>query len=110
MVIRQGSIILMDFNPSIGHEQKGKRPALVITNEDYYRFTNGLLIVLPITSTSSQGYPLHVRLDSRTKTQGEIMVEQPKTIDSKARQVVQLESLPKELLKEVLSIYALMTK
>jgi mRNA interferase MazF len=110
MVIRQGSIMLVDFNPALGHEQKGKRPALVISNDDYFRFTNGLVIALPITSTSSHGYPLHVPLDAKTKTQGEIMVEQPKTIDTKARKIVHLEVLPKDILTKVLSIFSLMTK
>jgi len=110
MVIRQGSIILVDFNPFLGHEQRVKRPTLVISNDDYFRFTNGLVIALPITSTSSHGYPLHVPLGAKTKTQGEIMVEQPKTIDTKARKVAHLEVLPKDVFSKVQAIFSLMTK
>ena len=48
MVIQQGSIVLVDFDPSLGNEQKGKRPALVISKSSFQEFTNGLLIALPI--------------------------------------------------------------
>ncbi len=64
--------------------------------------TNGLLIALPITLRDSEGFPLHVVLDKRTKTQGEIMIEQPKTLDSKIRKITVLELLPEEILKSVL--------
>ncbi len=103
MVIQQGSIVLVDFDPSLGNEQKGKRPALVISKGSFQEFTNGLLIALPITSKDSKGFPLHVALDKRTKTQGEIMIEQPKTLDSKIRKITTLESLPADLLRSVLN-------
>lgn len=102
MVIQQGSIVLVDFDPSLGNEQKGKRPALVVSKGSFQEFTNGLLIALPITSKDSEGFPLHVVLDKRTKTQGEIMIEQPKTLDSKIRKITMLESLPEDILKTVL--------
>ena len=102
MVIQQGSIVLVDFDPSLGSEQKGKRPALVISKGSFQEFTNGLLIALPITSKDSKGFPLHVALDKRTKTQGEIMIEQPKTLDRKIRKITLLESLPEDILKSVL--------
>ncbi len=110
MVIPQGTIILVDFNLSLGHEQKGNHPAIVISNQTYHQVTNGLVIALPITSSSSDGYPLHVVLDSRTKTQGEVMIEQPKTIDCKARNIVVLETLPKDILNRILTIFSLVTK
>lgn len=102
MVIQQGSIVLVDFDPSLGNEQKGKRPALVISKGSFQEFTNGLLIALPITSKDSKGFPLHIVLDNRTKTQGEIMIQQPKTLDSKIRKITMLESLPEDILKSVL--------
>lgn len=102
MVIQQGSIVLVDFDPSLGSEQKGKRPALVISKGSFQEFTNGLLIALPITSKDSKGFPLHIVLDNRTKTQGEIMIQQPKTLDSKIRKITMLESLPEDILKSVL--------
>lgn len=108
--MHQGSIVLVDFDPSLGNEQKGKRPALVISNGYFNELTNGLIIALPITSTNSDGFPLHVLLDKRTKTQGEIMIEQPKTLDCKIRKVTVLEKLPEDLLQSVLKRFDLIFK
>jgi len=101
----QGDIIWMNFDPQSGHKQKGTRPALVVSNHSFSRYT-GLGIVCPITSTK-RGYPMHVELDERTKTQGVILCEQVKSLDLRARQARYLESLPEDLLKEVLDRIAL---
>ena len=79
----QGDIIMMNFSPQAGHEQGGRRPALVISNASFYRYTH-LGIVCPIT-TKIKDYPMHVRLDERTKTTGEILCEHVKSLDLGAR-------------------------
>lgn len=107
MVIPQGTIILVDFDPTLGHEQKGRRPALVISNETFLKVTKGLVLALPITSSIRDGYPLHLVLDERTKTQGAMMMEQAKTLDTKARNPIILEQLPEDLLKKVLKYFKL---
>ena len=61
---KQGDIIFLDFNPQIGHEQKGRHPALVVSNEQFNIRTN-LVMVCPITNSIS-GFPMHIKLDSRT--------------------------------------------
>lgn len=102
MVIRQGDIIKFDFNPALGHEQQGYRPALVISNETYHKYTN-LLIVLPITSTNNK-FPLHVPLDERTKTTGVIMCEHIKSIDCTIRKISKIEALPKDIFDYVIAL------
>lgn len=102
MVIRQGDIIKFDFDPALGHEQKGYRPALVISNEVYNKYTN-LLIVVPITNTQNR-FPLHIKLDNRTKTTGTILCEHIKSIDTIAGQIIMVEELPKDILKNVLAM------
>jgi len=102
-VAEQGDIILLDFDPQAGHEQKGKRPALVVSNHTFNRFTN-LAIVCPITNTA-KGFPLHVSLDEHTKTKGVIMCEQGKSLDLAARNAVFLEKIPADILAEVIDIY-----
>ena len=99
----QGDIILLDFDPQAGHEQKGKRPALVVSNNTFNRFTN-LALVCPITNTA-KGFPLHVPLDENTKTKGVIMCEQGKSLDLAARNAVFLEKIPAAILEEVVDIY-----
>ena len=97
----QGDIVLLDFNPQAGHEQAGRRPALVVSNMKYQKYTNGLVIVCPITNTLTP-FPLHLPLDIRTKTTGVIMCEQVKALDMKARNIGFIECLPQDLLQEVL--------
>lgn len=70
-IFEQGDIIYMDFDPQSGHEQKGRRLALVVSNNLFNRISS-LTMVCPITHTD-RGHPLHVRLDSRTKTDGVIL-------------------------------------
>ena len=96
----QGDIVFMDFTPQAGHEQAGKRPALVISNDSYNKYTN-MAIVCPITNTDN-AFPLHVALDDRTTTTGVILCEHVKALDLNARNAIFKESLPADLLQEVL--------
>lgn len=107
-MVNQGDIVIVDFDPSLGSEQKGKRPGLVVSNDTYYKKTNGFVIVVPITSDRAFEYPLHVDLDSRTKTFGQIMCEQVKTMDTKARNLKTVEKLPPDLLDKTLKIIKLL--
>lgn len=97
----QGDIVMMNFSPQAGHEQGGRRPALVISNKSFHRYTR-MAIVCPIT-TKIKDYPMHVRLDERTKTTGEILCEHVKSLDLQARGAVYVESLPDDLLQEALT-------
>lgn len=106
-MVKQGDIIYVDFDPTLGHEQKGNRPAVVISNNTFNTKTSGLIIILPITHTIRSGFPLHVDLDSRTKIQGQILCEQLKTIDTQARVVKKVEKLPDDLLDRVIKIVKL---
>lgn len=97
---RQGDIVIMNFNPQAGHEQGRRRPALVISNESFHRYTR-MAIVCPITS-QIKDYPMHVKLDERTKTGGEILCEHVKSLDFQARGAAYVEELPDDLLQDVL--------
>jgi mRNA interferase MazF len=101
-LVKQGEIIKLDLNPTMGHEQSGYRPVLVVSNDCFNQRTN-LALVCPISGTKN-GFPLHVELDSRTKTQGEIRCEQIKAIDPQARKYVFVETVPKNILQEVVDI------
>jgi len=98
----QGDIIIMNFDPQIGHEQRGI-PALIISNNSYNNLVKGLSIVCPITNTDND-FPLHVRLDIRTKTSGVILCEHVKSVDIRERHIAFKERLPKDLLDDVLNI------
>ena len=99
---QQGDIVYINFDPRIGHEQRGRRLGLIISNKDYHKRT-GLAMVCPITSTVT-GFPMHVVLDERTSTSGEIMCEQVKSLDLSARQAEYVEFLPDDLIDEVIDL------
>lgn len=97
---KQGDIIYLDFDPQAGHEQKGRRPALVISNEVYQRKT-GMAIVCPITNTI-RAYPLHIEIPQGVGTTGVVMCEQIRSVDFEARNSTFKETAPKDLLSTVL--------
>ena len=98
---KQGDIIKMCFNPTLGHEQQGNhRPALIISNNSYNIFARGTAIVCPITNTD-RGLVTHVKLDNRTKTTGVIMCEQIKALDLTKRNAIFEEQIPQDILSEV---------
>jgi len=100
-MVKQGDIIKLDFSPTAGHEQSGYRPAVVVSNDFAIARTN-VVYVAPITNNVRQ-FPLHVRLDGRTKTAGEILCEQVKAVDLKSRQFSFEERLPADILDKVLT-------
>lgn len=99
---QQGDIIFLEFDPQAGHEQKGKRPAFVVSNNVFNQFTK-IAMVCPITNTN-KGYPLHVPLGKSTKTTGVIMCEQVKSLDISARDALFIERAPKNIIEEVVDI------
>ena len=96
----QGDICWITLNPQSGHEQKGRRPALVVSNKEYNKAT-GLSICCPITNTNNK-FPLHVKI-SGCATTGFVMIEHLKSLDYKSRQAGFIEKLDEDILIEVLS-------
>ncbi|MCL6558735.1 MAG: type II toxin-antitoxin system PemK/MazF family toxin [Firmicutes bacterium] len=98
----RGDIITLEFAPQAGHEQKGRRPALVVSNSTFNNFTK-MAMVCPITDTK-RGFPLHVPLDNRTATTGVILCEQVKALDITARNASFKEKAPSDVIEEVVDI------
>ena len=101
-MVKQGTIIKINFNPQAGHEQAGFRPAVVISN-DIFNQKAKLSIVCPITNTNKH-FPLHIPLDERTKTTGVILCEHIKALDLNSRTYQVIEQLPKDLLDNVIDV------
>jgi mRNA interferase MazF len=81
----RGDVILISFDPTLGHEQAGFRPAVVLSPE-YYNKASGLCLVCPIT-TSIKGYPFEVTLEGTKKTSGVALADQVRSIDWQARKI-----------------------
>ncbi len=79
----RGDIVFLNFSPTAGHEQKGMRPALVISPKSFNQAT-GLAVLCPITS-HVKGYPFEVVLEE-TQTKGAVLIDQIRSVDFKARE------------------------
>lgn len=98
----QGDLVALDFDPQSGHEQKGRRPAIVVS-KDLFNQATGLAICCPITNTD-RAVPFHVPLAGRSSLTGFVMCEQVKSLDFRSRHMKRIESAPPELLDDVLAL------
>lgn len=93
-----GDLVWLSFNPQSGHEQSGRRPALVISPLIYNEKT-GLAIFCPVTS-KVKGYPFEVMIPDNLEINGVILSDQIKNLDWKARKAEFICKLPKLALTE----------
>lgn len=97
---KRGDIVWLTFDPQAGHEQAGRRPALVLSPAAY-NSKLGLALFCPITS-QIKGYPFEVLLPAGLKISGAVLADQVRNLDWKARQATLISQLPKPTLLEVL--------
>ena len=86
---KQGDIIYLDFNPTKGHEQKGIRTAIVISNNIFNKNTK-MAMVCPITSNIKE-FPTHYILEDSNKIKGSVLCEHIRSIDYEIRNVKYIE-------------------
>jgi mRNA interferase MazF len=98
----KGDLIALSFDPQAGHEQKGRRPALVISNYLFNKHT-GLAIVCTITNTDRR-IPFHLSLPAASSLTGFVMVDQVKSIDYGSRRARFIEKAPNRLVEDVLAV------
>lgn len=99
---RKGDFVTLTFDPQSGHEQRGRRPALVVSNDLFNKHT-GLCIACPVTN-ARRDYPFHVTIPEGCEVTGVVMVEQVKSIDFRARNVKRSGPAPESILQEALSL------
>lgn len=99
---RAGDFVRLTFDPQSGYEQKGRHPALVVSNTLFNARTQ-LAMVCPITNTF-RNVPFHIKVPSDSSLTGYIMVEQIKSVDYVSRQVQFLEKASDSVFNEVLSV------
>ena len=95
----RGDIVYLDFNPTKGHEQRGYRPALIISPAAYSE-KSSLALFCPITS-QQKGYPFEVLLPEDLQTHGVILVDQIRSLDWRVRQIKFVETVSLEVITEV---------
>jgi mRNA interferase MazF len=97
----RGDIVYLDFDPTKGHEQKGLRPAFVISPRAYNE-KSSLALFMPITK-QQKSYPFEVSLPTGLKIQGVILADKIKCLDWKVRGVRFVESISEDVIQEVQS-------
>jgi mRNA-degrading endonuclease toxin of MazEF toxin-antitoxin module len=103
--MKRGEIWLVGLDPTQGHEQKGRRPVLIVSPDPFNRVTK-VPVVLPITSggkfARTAGFAVTLE-GAGTKTTGIIRCDQPRALDLGARGGKKLESVPEAIVDEVLA-------
>ena len=103
--MKRGEIWLVGLDPTEGHEQKGRRPVLIVSPEAFNNVTR-VPVVLPITSGGSfartAGFAVALT-GAGTKTTGVVRCDQPRALDLKARSGIKLESVPTAIVEDVLA-------
>jgi mRNA interferase MazF len=96
----RGDVVWITTNPSVGHGQSGRRPALVLSLGSYNSKV-GLAILCPITS-QVKGYPFEVALPDGLPVQGVVLSDQAKSLDWRSREAEFLCKVPSESITTVL--------
>ena len=103
--MKRGEIWLVGLDPTQGHEQKGRRPVLIVSPEAFNRITK-VPVVLPISSggdfARTAGFAVTLE-GAGTKTTGIVRCDQPRALDLGARSGKKLENAPDAIVNEVLA-------
>jgi mRNA interferase MazF len=99
-VPQRGDIVWITLNPQAGHEQAGRRPAVVLSPE-IYNAKVGLALFCPLTSRV-KGYPWEVLLPEGLPVAGAILADQVKSMDWRVRRVEKAGALPPAVVAEVI--------
>lgn len=96
----RGDIVWIAFDPQAGHEQRGRRPALVLSPAAYNGRV-GLALLCPVTS-QAKGYPFEVALPAGLPLGGVVLADQVKSLDWRVRSATHACKLPEPVVKQVL--------
>jgi mRNA interferase MazF len=101
--LKQGDIIKINLDPTVGNEQAGYRPAVVISNDFMIKQTN-IVLICPITNAMPK-YPTHIALDNACKNiTGCVLCEHTRAVDVVGRSYKHVDELPVNLLREIVDV------
>lgn len=98
-MVNQGDIIKVNLNPTVGHEQRGSRPALVVSRTDYNRIT-GMPMICAITNTKKD-FPTRKKLPENLQTTGQVLCDSLRTLDINSRGYKHIETVPKDFIDDI---------
>ena len=97
----RGDLVWLEFDPRTGHEQAGRRPALILSPKAYNQATS-LALACPVTS-KVKGYPFEILLPAGLKVAGVVLSDQMKSLDWRARKAAFAGRAPAEVAADVLA-------
>lgn len=97
----RGDFVWLEFDPQSGHEQAGRRPALVISPREYNQRA-GLALCCPVTSRV-KGYPFEVCVPTGQTVEGAVLADQVKSLDWRGRRAAWIAAAPAEVLDEAVA-------
>jgi mRNA interferase ChpB len=104
--MNRGDIYVVSLDPAVGREQRGYRPVVIISLDEF-NLATGAPITLPITTGGEfarrRGFTIPL---TGIQTTGVIRCDQPRAIDIRARNGRKVDMLPREILDEVLTRFA----
>lgn len=99
-VPEHGDVVWIDFNPQAGHDQAGRRPAIVLSPNSYNGKV-GLCLLCPITN-KAKGYPFEVSIPADSGVTGVVLSDQAKSLDWRVRNAEFIAELPEAVTDEAL--------
>ena len=99
---KQKDIVLLDFTPTKGYEQKGYRPAIVISNDTFNKNTK-MVILCPITSNCTN-FPTHYQLHDSKQVKGSVLCEHIQSIDYEIRNLKFVEKASNEDFENIIDL------
>jgi mRNA interferase MazF len=99
-VPQHGDLVWLHFNPQAGHEQAGRRPAIVLSPREYNEKV-GLALFCPVTNQVKE-YPFEVVLPKGLKATGAILSDQLKSLDWKEHKIKRICKAPQVVIDEVI--------
>jgi len=101
--MKRGDIYMVDLEPTQGREQRGHRPVVIVSPDEFNKATR-LPVILPITNGGDFARRLGFSVPlAGTKTTGVVRCDQPRVLDLDARNGKKVESLPLNVLDEVMA-------
>jgi mRNA interferase MazF len=104
----RGDVVWLEFNPQLGREQAGNRPALVVSPKEYNEKV-GLAIFFPITN-KEKGYPFECEINIKDKITGVILSDQVKSLDWRKRKAKYITKASQEVINGVIEKISLLIK
>ena len=99
---KMGDIVMINFNPTKGHEQQGYRPAIVVSNDVFNTYTK-MAMVCPISS-NIKDFPTHYKLEDSKKIEGSVFTEHIRSIDFTEKKIKFVEKASNNDILSVISL------